>query len=349
MLSVRVAGVWLRSIGPHSPVAYSHVWPHGSELASWTMVPGTKHPALSARALVEVFDGGIRVWRGFLNEPGTSGEFTASGDYLRLSGILALDGAGTSASNTPDTAFDSAATRGAFTEAGVVRLTRPASLSTASWGTASEPMDLLQLIDEALAGLGLRWYVDADGAVRTASDPTTPKYYVPQAAAGYGLALADDAYFSHLVGYYVSALDVNGNDVISVRPPIGATTRWGRKEGVVDLTAMRVISAATADTQVTNRLALVGPRMGFAESLNLGYGQLTTPGGTPVALTMPRAGEMVRLVGVADQTWPTGDKPYTDIVIGRSSYREGDATVQLDPVNLALRDFASIMKVAVAA
>jgi hypothetical protein len=333
MLKVKVADVDLKRIGSYDELAFSHEWPHGSALVSWVMRFGISHLSLRAGALVEVFDGGVRIWIGRLSEPSASGEFHAVGLWQDAKGVYALDGSG-NATNTPDTAIDRAITDVA------VSWTRPASLSAASWGTASEPMDLLQLLDESMAGLGLRWYVDPDGAVRASADPTTPKYYVPHAVAGHGLALAEDNYFTHLIGRYLSGVGTYATVTVGTGTP--------RKEGLVDLTPMGVITAPTATTELTNRLALTGARRGFAEGLELSHGQITTPGGTAVSLTTPRAGEMVRLMGVTDLTRTGLPLPYTDIVIGSSSYKEGDGFVRLNPVGMAARNLTEALKVAVA-
>lgn len=338
MLAVRVAGVWLRAIGAWSDLTMSHAWPHGSDQLTWTMRTGLRHPALTRGALVECYDGGVRVWLGRLGQPGASGELAATGLWNEASGVLAVNGSG-AATNVVDTAIDAALPAGR----GAVSWTRPASLSATSWGTAAEPMTLLDLIDKRMAGLGLRWYVDVNGAVRSATDPTTPAYYVPQAAAAYGLTLVDDSYYSHLTGTYLVSTPPDVFATVTVGDT-AAATRWGRREAMVDLTPMGVISSGTATTEITNRLAQSGARLGFGESLNLGHGQITTPGGTAVSLATPRAGEMVRLMGVTSAT----GLPYTDIVIGRSSYKDGDATVQLSPVDLAARNLSDVLTVAAA-
>jgi hypothetical protein len=337
MLHPRIGGTWLRAIGGWSDLTMSHAWPHGSDQLSLTMSAGTSHPALVRGALVQCYDGGVCVWCGRLGQPGENGSVSAVGLWDEANSVYALDGSG-NATNVPDTAIDAAIARGAVT------WTRPASLSAASWGTAGEPMLLVELLDKAMAGLNLRWWVDATGVVQAAADTTTPAYYVPSAAAAYGPTLVDDNYFSHLIGRYLVS---TGPDVYATvtAGDTAAAARWGRREAPVDLTPMGVISGATALLQVQRRLLLTGARLGFGESLNLGYGQITTPGGTPVALTMPRAGEMVRLLGVRN---PATAAPYYDIVIGRSSYKDGDATVQLSPVELSARNLSDVLQVAVA-
>jgi hypothetical protein len=182
--------------------------------------------------------------------------------------------------------------------------------------------------------------VDENGAVRAAADPASPTYLIPRVAAGRGLTLAEDDYYSHITGtFFVTG---PAYDTVTVGST-AAANRWDYREARVDLTDMGVITSGTATTELNNRLALTGARMGFAESLTVSYGDITTPGGTPVALSMPRAGEMVRLVGVTDITRPAANLPYTDIVIGRSTYTDGATTTTLSPVGLAARNLEDVL------
>lgn len=339
MLHPRIDGVWLSTIGAWDDLTYSHIWPRGSEEASWRMERLTHHPAISqGGGLFELYNGGDRIFRGRMAEPGGDGTFAANGSYAEAAGVLAVDGSA-NATNIPDTAIDAAIARGAIT------WTRPASLSAVSWGTAGEPMKLTDLLDRAMAGLGKRWWVDPDGAVKASVDPTTPAFVVPHAVAGQGLTLAEDTYYSHLRSKHLETGPVFKSVTVG---DASAATRFGFKEQIVDLTPMGIISAATATTELTNRLALTGARMGFAESLELGFGEFTTQGGTPVALTVPLAcgrdgGLMVRLMGVTDRTRPVGNLPYTDIVIGRSRYADGASTVMLTPAAKAQRDLRELL------
>lgn len=338
-IQVRVGGIWLRSIGPFADVTMSHVWPYGSEQLTWRMAPTSRFPTLErGGARVEAFVGGVRRWWGKLSEPAADGQYAAKGAWAEASGAYALDGSG-NATNTPDTAIDAAIARGALT------WTRPSSLSAVAWGTAAEPMRLLELLDQSMAGLGKRWWVDEDGAVRSGNDPTAAAYVVPRVAAGQGLTLAEDDYYSHLVGAYYSAGPVFATVTVG---DTNASSRWGYREAQVDLTDMGVITAPTATTQVTNRLALTGARLGFAESLQLGHGQVTTLGGTSVALAdlvaaTKAGGLMIRLMGITNNSRPAGSTPYTDIVIGRSVYTDGDATATLSPVDLVARNLEEVL------
>lgn len=340
---VRVGGMWLRQIGAFDQLTVVHSWPHGSEECTWTMRPTTSHPLLDrGGALVEVFDGGVRTWWGKLTEPSGSGEYAAHGGWSQAAGVYALDGSG-NATNTVDTAVDAARPYDATTNPtgrGAVSWTRPASLLSTAWGTPGEPMKLGDLLDQALAGQGLVWYVDADGAVRASANPTTPNFYVPRAVTGRSLTLAEDDYYSHLVGTYLATGPVYATVTVG---DATAAARWGYKEAPVDLTGMGIITSGTATSELNARLALTGARLGYAENLELGFGQITTPGGTPVALTEVRAGHVLRLLGVADRTRPSGDVPVTDVVIARSSYIDGAATVQLTPMGKAPRNLQEVI------
>jgi hypothetical protein len=158
MRAVRIGGTrWLTQIGAWTDLRYTHEWPRGCSEASWRMTPDIFHPSLVSGALVEIFDTGVRIWRGRLNEPPSDGGFSANGSWAEASDLLAVDGSG-NATKVPDTAIDAAISRGA------VSWTRPASLSSASWGTAAvaseAPMKLLDLLDNAMQALGQRWWVD---------------------------------------------------------------------------------------------------------------------------------------------------------------------------------------------
>jgi hypothetical protein len=350
MRAIKVNGVWLSSIGAWASLRYTHEWPRGSTEATWMMSPGISHPAFFNGALVEIYDGGHRIWRGRLNEPPSDGNFSANGSWAEASDVLAMSSG--AATKTPDTAIDDAISRGA------VSWTRPETLSNVPWGTApvasEAPMPLLDLLDNAMAGLGKRWWVDNDGAIRASVDPIAPTYYVPQAAAGRGLTIADDAYYSHITGRYFTASATYATVTVG---DSAAASKWRRKEAWVDLSPMGVISSGTATTELTNRLALSGARMGFGENLELGFGQITTPGGVPVPLNMIRAinsptpgylvltgGVSIRLMGVSDRTRVTPN-PYTDITVARTEYTEGAATLLIVPQGKAPRDLNEILSV----
>lgn len=342
MRTVRIGGVWLQSIGAYSELTTSHVYPRGCEELSFRMDRHVSHPVLSqGGALVEGFEGGERIWRGRLTEPGGDGVYRANGSWAEASGLLALDGSG-APTNTVDDAIDAAIADGS------VSWTRPTSISSTSWGTVGEPMNLLDLLDEVAASQGKRWWVDPDGVVRTGFDPTSPSYVIPHAAIGRPLTPASDFYFSHLSGQYISSYIADGP--IYATATVGsdaAAARWGRKDRWLTLHRMGVITLLTATNELTNRFALNGARLDYADDLEVGRGEITNLGGTAVPLTMPVAcsrtgGMSVRLMGVTDRTRPV-EVPYSDIVIGRSIYADGSPTVRLSPLNKAARDLDEVL------
>jgi hypothetical protein len=339
MLHPRIDGVWMQRIAPFGGVSLVDSWPHGSESATWETEPGTTHPALRANAPVEIYDGGLVVWRGRLDEPDLDGTLSARGLWTYAQDVLALDSAG-NATRIPDVAIDAAIARGALP--GWQRRT---SLSAVAWGSTTNDtgdMTLADLLDRWAAGAGKRWAVNAEGVVYAAADATAPSWHVPGAAAGRGLSLAEDDFVTHLVGRYLSAANVVSTYTVGDE---AAAERWGRKEEIVDLTPMGVIGPVTAQAQVEGMMNLVGGRLHFAEGIELTPAQITTPGGGPAALTQIRAGQVVRLFGVADRRRPTAFAAHTDFVIGKVSLTESARTVTLTPVDAAARTISEILKI----
>jgi hypothetical protein len=139
MRAVRVGGIWLHSIGPYADVTTSHIWPHGDDEASWRMRPTTSHPVLSrGGALVEVFNGGRRCWRGHLTEPGGSGEYHANGSWSEATGVYAINSSG-DATNDLNEAVDVAIAAGKVSWTRPVRDSAGGSTRTASAASPPTP------------------------------------------------------------------------------------------------------------------------------------------------------------------------------------------------------------------
>lgn len=80
-LHPRIAGTWARDVGTFSgPEVRSHA---GGSLARWHFLPeDTDHPALRAGSEVLLYDGGIAVWQGAVQEVNSAtGEVIALGDW----------------------------------------------------------------------------------------------------------------------------------------------------------------------------------------------------------------------------------------------------------------------------
>jgi len=168
-------------------------------------------------------------------------------------------------------------------------------------------------------------------------------WQVPAAVAGKGLALAEDDFATYLIGRYLSTPETVST--ITQGDP-AAMALWGRKEVIVDLTPMGVITSSFALDQLNGRMALSAARLRFSEGLDLAHGQITTMGGAPAVLSQIRAGHRLRLQGVADKTRANSFAAYTDIVIGRVRYTDGSGRIAIDPVDLAARNLADVLKVA---
>lgn len=330
---LRVGGVWLRYVGAVAEHKSSRVWPHGSELLSWRMDPRVSHRVLNrGGVLVEEFTGTRRTWLGKLTEPTADGEYAARGLWSEAAGVYAVDSDFEATGSTTE-AISEAIDRGALT------WILPADTPEIVWGTPTQPIKLVDLLDNAHTGASMRWWVDADGVFRTGYDPTVPNFVVPRLVAGRGLTLAEDTYFSHLLGKY---FDSSAGFPTVLVGDAAAAAEFGYQERVVDLTAMGVIDEAAAISELQGRLALTGARLGWAENLNLGYGQITNPGGRAVALSTPQAGHMVQLAGVRDRSRPGVPSPNTNIVIARDEYVVGAPTVLLEPMGKAPRDYEAL-------
>lgn len=341
MLHPKIDGVWLRQIGRFAEVQYVETWPGGCESASWAMPEGTTHPALRPGASVEIFDGGVPRWKGTLDEPGSDGRFTAKGLHVLAREAQAIDSLSRPTRNV-DWATADAWTRGALPGWQNPRTTSPRPVPEGSLFGSTDNSDLTvaQILDGWAAASGKRWGVNERGALVVAADPTVPSWEVHPNAVGGALTLEDD-YATHLVGKY---LDTTGQVSAVIHGDQTAADRWGRREVIVDLLPMGKISSATALSTIQGMFSLVGARMGFAEGLELASGQITREG-IPAPLSMIRAGQMIRLHGVADLTRPFARKSYLDVVIGRVTYTDGAQTVQIAPVGMSPRNLADILKV----
>jgi hypothetical protein len=341
-LEVRLAGNrWLKKLASYGPVTISHEWPHGSEQASWDMNPDFRHPLLKGGTLVEVFSGGVCIWRGFLIEPKSDGRISALGLWYEAHTAPLLDSSNVG-TLIPTTAVFGARFRGD------VRWGQPAGsgLSTTPWSTQPAlDITMADFLDQYTASNAQRWWINPlTGDIEVKVDPTVHQWVVPNAVAGMGLTPAEDTFYSHLVGVYYNT----GGDV-AWTAPVGsadAAAAFRRRTHIVDLRELGNISQATAEADLANRFLLVGARMGWAETLQLSHGQIFTAGGVPAPLGMVRAGQMVRLAGVFDMSRANKVAGSTDIVIAGSTYTDGEPTISLRPLGKAVRNMDDLLRVA---
>lgn len=339
MLRVKLNGdTWLSQLRTSYGPVTIEFGEHGSEAASWDMAPSFRHPLLRANVKVEIYDGGIRCWVGRLNQPGSDGQVTAKGAWRQGESLQCIDQTN-SLTTVPDGAVLGAWSRG---EIDWVYAT---SISAVGWGgTGAENPDLVRLLDAVALEAGMRWRVNANWVLEMKVDPTIPTWHVPHAVFGHGLTPAEDEFFTHLIGEYMSGVGTYDKRTIGSAT---AEAYFGRRPVRVDLTPMGIISAARADQVLTGMLLLVGARMGWGEQLNLGHGQLTVPGGKPAPLAQVNDGQLVRLAGTVDPSKTSRLTTSTDIVIGRSVYTDGSRQIQITPQSYAARNLQDILTVAV--
>lgn len=339
MLTVKVAGVWLESLAAHGPVTVEY-GRHGSELASWEMSPTFTHPVLRGNALVEVFDGGICVWSGTLIEPNDDGSYSARGIWHQAAGLYPIDYLGNLTTN-----IDAALYGAIIQRPELPGWTQPASINNADW--ASEPnsdMRLTDLFDKFADENALEWWVTPQRAILFGVAPTTPQWVIPHAVAGKGLVPSEDEFFTHLIGRYTDSLGAWKTVTVGSSE---AEQIFGRRTKMVDLTDLGNTDATRATNVLVGMLLKSGARMGWGAGLELGYGQITTPGGSPAPLNQIQSLQMVRLEGVVDSSRPYIFKTYTDIVLESVKYTDGDRTISMTPIGYAPRNFEGILSAAI--
>lgn len=335
----------LGEIAGVSDLQWSHGWPYGCLQASWRMdlKPNTFPRALTPNAQVEIWDGPIRVWAGYLSEPvpGSPWELHATGWYAAFSSLLALD-----ATPAP-TAIPSVAVAQAITRASLP-VTVGSTLQSTTISSADETVAtnyVLALMDTYAAQSGQRWAVDADRVLTVAADPPDVFYVLDSMEALRGTA--DDDYVTDVYSRYVSSVDgVTGDPDGWGLGHVGVSSPpAGRRERAMDVTDLGLMTSATADGYAQGQLDLNSARMGYTNGLTVARGEMLRPGGAPVRLAQVKAGRLLRSFNVADASGQVQVGATADVVIGRTQYVDGEQTIQIEPVGLAPRTFVDTLRV----
>lgn len=335
----------LSDIATVSDLTWTHGWPYGCLTASWAMSlkPNTYPRALTPGAWVEVWDGPVRVWSGYLSEPQPGDPWTlnAKGWYAPFASLLALD-------TTPaPTAIPATAVAEAISRASLP-VTVGTTLSSTSISSADETISanyVLPLLNAYAEQLGQRWMVDADRVLTVADDPTTAYYVLEKSDPLRGTA--DDDYVTDVYPRFVSSVDgtTGDPDGWGLGHVSAASTPAGRREKAMDVTDLGQMTEATAEGHAQGQLDLNSARMGYTESLTVGYGELLRPGGTPARLAQVQAaGRLLRSFNVADASGQVQLGMTADVVMGETTYRDGDRTIQVKPIGLAPRTFVDSMR-----
>lgn len=339
MLSAKVGGKWLGTIGAHGPITVEY-GRHGSELASWEMSTTIQHPLLRGNVPVEIYDGGIRIWSGTMIEPNDAGEFSARGIWYQAAGLYPVDYLGNLTTN-----IDAALYGSIIQRPELPGWSQPVSINNAEWASSTNAdMRLTDLFDNFANENALEWWVTPDKAILFGVAPTTPSWVVPHAVAGQGLVPSEDEFFTHLIGRY---LDAAGDYQTVTVGSAEAEAVFGRRSKMVDLTDLSNTDATRASNVLTGMLLKSGARMGWGEGLELGYGQIVTPGGTAAPLNQITSLQMVRLAGVVDASKPYIFRTYCDIVLESVRYTDGERSISLKPIGYAPRNFEDNLRAAI--
>lgn len=337
-LNVTVNGTPLSHIGYWGDVTMTHRYPYGSWEMSWSMDMriNQRHPDVARGARVVAWVGPTPIWRGTLTEPDFDGqEFTATGVAREAETALSL-GFGV-ITTAPSVAVAWGILRGALSWRGLNSL--PSTPLTSN-DDSTQYNYIADLLDAWSLEESVHWVVTPDGFIRTGAAPTTPLLYVTPGAGILGVA--DEEYVSDLYGrYYVKPGKLASVSVSDDTQNVGTVERG------VDLSARGVLTEAQAEAILDGLLAQGRARTGWTNGVEVGFGQVTTTGGTPIALSQVArlcgTGAMARLLGLFDER---GASASTDIVVGESIWRVSDGTITLNPVGLAARDFSSIVEAA---
>lgn len=334
-LQVKVDGEWLHLIAPYGPITVTY-GEHGLDAVSWQMRSNFRHPLLRGGRLVELFDGGFLLGHATLREPGFDGSYYADGWWRQAVAAPCVDTLG-GPTVVADAALAGALARGeiswtvnGFSNTALAADADPSSLSLA---------DLLRM---AAAAAGKSWRVSAAGVLEMVQESSAPRWVVPSAVAGRGLAPAEDEFYTHVEGTYVSS----GGLASAIVGDDDAAGLFRRRTLKVDLTILGEINSGQAEAVLTGILGKVGVRMGWSEGLELGYRQITNTGGVPAPLSHVTTWDVVQLVGVLDLSRPALVDFNTHITALEVTYTDGSGLIQIKPKGYAPRNIADIQTAA---
>lgn len=336
MARVRIDGTtWLHALCRVGDLRWKHGADGGCLEASWNISLRSGKlptPVLRRGALVEIFDGVVRVWVGILSEPGddlsasqAAGPMSDAEKYLCLSG--------TAATANVDTGITQAIADG-------WRVTYRADAPTGI--PKREPQYLHDAIAAAATGAGKRATVRADGILRFESDPTTPSYLLAPGLATLGRA--DEDWATHVYCYYVSQKSGTPSSPSAWATAVATaadTTTYGRSVEYVDLQDRDLLTPTQASQIAAGILAKTGARLTPTGGLTVSSLQLRDIGGQRAPLAHVEAGRMVRLLGV--RTPEGSGMTAFDMVIGSVDYVDGSGQITLNPLGLAARNLADVI------
>lgn len=316
----------------------------GTWQISWTMLrhprkPLKRHSALHVGAPVELRLGPHVTEVGSLTEPDwDSGDLIAIGAPREAENVMALTGPPDEFLTTkPNTAIDE----------GIARLalnwTRGSDFGNTPIGQADDAGNLTsvaRVLDARAedADNPELWRVDRQRiAWSYDADETDPDWFVTPGAGELGTA--NDDRVDRVFLRFFDSTD-SGNLKTASWP--ASTTAGGTERGGT-ITNRGPIDPAVAERIARGVVRKMQRYSGWANGINVTRSQITTKGGQAANLALIRAGDAMRLLGVAD---PRGLAHHIDVVIGETEYDWFEKTIQLNPVGLADRTFEAILEAA---
>lgn len=333
---LKIDGRWASTIAAWGDLAWKTALPGGMSEVTWSMDVDTtfRHQSLKVDALVEVYDGALRIGAGVMSEPNLAGgTFTAAGLYSSGANFLALDASGNGTS-VPNVAIDRAILRG-------LRWSRSANFSSVAFagdGAETAANKVTTLLEAFSDQTGTWPMLDGDGFVTNMTRPTTPTWHLLSGVADLGIG--EGEYASDLFG---RRLGSGGTFAVRTRGDAAARAAFGRREAPVDLTTQGVMSDAKADAILDGLLAKGRARPAFTNSVEVTPEMLLTSAGVPADLSMVTAGQMVRAHGFYDDVQFLNGATYIDWIIGETSYADGSGVLTLSPLGLEPRDLAGVL------
>lgn len=345
--NVVIGGKWIGSMHAVSGLQDSTVfrmvgWSGDYELScSWSAPPHFSAPWFRRGASVRVVESGITTWGGFLSEP----EASDDGWSLHAYGYGAQAEMYVATSGVPNTAVDQAAASPRFMQ---MRRGNAVIGTTSVNAVPGDFISVAEVLDRAAAQAGAPWYVDSGGYVTLKALGNTPTW-VLRPDATY-IQSADDNYFTHISGYYATAVDSNGAPTAYAYSNfVGNATAaliFGRREVVVDLTALGVISSSVnAEAQVAGRLSALGGRVTYTGAVDVTAANLRHIRGGMASPMSLRAGQVVRVPGVSDISQGVY-RPAANVLIGEARRFHDQGRTQVLPFGFVERDFTAALAAA---
>lgn len=322
---LRIGGYPATEIAPdgHTPPTWETLADGGIGEISFklALTPRSQHQALRARAVVEVMCGANRVAVGLMTEPDrTTWECHAFGFERDLRKFPALDSVGSNTRNLAE------ATETAQFWGWPGRNSLPIT-GIAAGDVTGNPVTVGQLFDDFATQTGQRWGADELGRLFMRPDPTTPTWLTTPDAAAFGATDEDVA--TWLAGRFDS-----GSGFLTA---VVGTHGPGDTVDLTDRGAMGLIEAQV----ILNGMLIRKGGTQWTNGVTLHREQLTTMGGSPAALAAVKAGQMLRVHGLASGV--IAQAPWLDITIGKTVYTAGEDSIYIEPVNLAPRTLSGVI------